>query len=125
MPDAKAWYEFADRLEKTAIRMFEELELPTNQRKDTYAITLLARTISNFNGVMVLMNAALAVEARTLMRCCWENAFYLTGIAKRGEKFVDEMLTNDLTTRRAFGERLYQQKLMERGDEAEDHLRQF
>jgi len=124
MPDAKAWYEFADRLEKTAIRMFEELELPTSERKDTYAVTLLARTISNFNGVMVLINAALVVEARTLMRCCWENAFYLTGIAKRGEEFVREMLTSDLTTRHALGERLFQQKLVERGNEAEDHLRQ-
>jgi hypothetical protein len=121
----KQWYEFADRLEKTAIRMFEELELPTSERKETYAVTLLARTVSNFNGVMVLLNNTLVVEARTLMRCCWEDAFYLAGIAKRGEGFVEEMLTGDLTTRRAFGERLFQQNLVERGNEAEDHLRQF
>src|SRR5258707_7559912 len=124
MPDAKAWYEFADRVEKTAIRMIEALDLPTSERKQTYAVTLLARTISNFNGVMVLLNNSLVVEARMLMRCCWENVFYLTGIARQGEEFVEEMLAGDLTTRRALGERLFQQKLVERGNEAEDRLRQ-
>jgi hypothetical protein len=105
MANTKEWYEFAGRLEKTAIRMFEELELPTNERKETYAVTLLARTISNFNGVMVLLNKDLVVEARTLMRCCWEDAFYLASIARHGEKFIGQVLKGDLIMRRARGER--------------------
>ena len=38
MADVREWYEFADRLEKTAIRMFEELRLPTKKQKGTYAV---------------------------------------------------------------------------------------
>lgn len=125
MTDADEWYEFADNLEKTAIRMFEELQLPTSQQKETYAVTLLARTVSNFEGVMALLNKKLVVEARTLVRCCWENAFYLAGIARGGEDFVKQMMKDDLVMRRARGERLLQQKLVERGSESEDQLREF
>ena|SRR5579864_2428295 len=92
MMGAREWYEFADRLEKTAIRMFEDLELPTSEQKDTYAVTLLARTVSNFNGVMVLLNKDLVVEARALVRCCWENAFYFAGIVRSGDDLLNKFL---------------------------------
>jgi hypothetical protein len=112
VPEIRPWYEFADRLEKTAINMFMVLELPTNEQSENYAVALLARTVSNFNGVMVLLNSKLIVEARTLMRCCWENAFYLAAVAKSGDKFVNEMVKGDQANRHALGERLFKRRLV-------------
>ena len=48
------WYDFADRLHATAISMFKVLELPLQTDGQQYALTLLARTISNFEAAVVL-----------------------------------------------------------------------
>ena len=122
MSSPKPWYEFSDRLERTALHMFDVLELPKERQSEIYAIKLLARTISNFNGVMVLLDKNLIVEARTIMRCCWANAFYLAEIARGGEKFVEEMLRADLINRRTLGQRLLECKLL---DHPGDSLRSF
>lgn len=125
MTDTTDWYALAERLEATAVRMIELLELPTTERKETYAISLLARSISNFGAVIGLLRNGFVIEARTVMRCCWENTFYLARIARDGEAFVERMVKDDLTTRRAMGERLFQQNLVERGTAAEEELRRF
>ena len=40
------------------------------------AIMLMSRTLSNFMGVLALIENGLVVEARILVRCCFENAFW-------------------------------------------------
>jgi hypothetical protein len=39
------------------------------------AVMLMSRTLSNFRGVFALIDRGLVVEARVLVRCCFENAF--------------------------------------------------
>jgi HEAT repeat protein len=113
MATISEWYDFAERLRSTAIRMLEVLEKPIEPEPKVYAITLLARTISNFNSAMILHSAHQIMEARVLVRCCWENAFYLAGMAKHGPLFLKAMKDDDAASRRARGDLLFEIKVVD------------
>jgi hypothetical protein len=106
------WYDFAERLRAIAMRMLETLEKPVEDEPKIFAITLLARTISNFGAAMNLHESNQIMEARILVRCCWENAFYLAGVASRGAKFVKAMKDEDTASRRARGDLMFKIKLV-------------
>lgn len=55
------------------------------------AVMLVSRTLSNFIGSQVLLREGLLVEARVLVRCCFENVFWLAGLCSEGEKFAQLM----------------------------------
>jgi hypothetical protein len=77
------------------------------------AIMLLSRTLSNLQGVITLLNSGLVVEARILVRCCFENAFWIAGLLAQGDEFVTQMRQDDERSRRAHGELLLSEKLPE------------
>ena len=56
---------------------------------------LLCRTISNFEGMLLLAKHRLLVEARTLARCCVENMFLAGGLHEQGDAFADRMKADD------------------------------
>jgi hypothetical protein len=124
MAEIAEWYEFADRIYATAISMFSVLELPLSEEKQ-YALTLLSRTISNFEGAVVLHKLGRIVEARILMRCCYENLFYIAGISKRGDKFIKAMKDDHAASRLARGQLLFQSKLLDGDSEAGKELKAF
>lgn len=68
------------------------------------AITLMSRTLSNFRGVFTLIDNGLVVEARILVRCCFENAFWIAGLHAQGDKFVRKMLRDEIRNRNVRGE---------------------
>jgi len=43
----------------------------------------------------------LIVEARILVRCCYENAFWIVGLNAEGDKFAEKMLQADVKSRQA------------------------
>lgn len=59
------------------------------------AYLLLCRTISNFEGMLLLAKHRLVVEARTLARCCVENLFLAGGLHEQGDAFADKMKADD------------------------------
>jgi len=59
------------------------------------AYLLLCRTISNFEGMLLLVKYRLVVEARTLARCCVENLFLAGGLHEQGDTFADKMKADD------------------------------
>jgi hypothetical protein len=101
------WLSFADRLRAT-FREFHNVRMPRthNVVSDVHLLgySLLARTYSNFCGVVTLVREALVIEARTLTRSCLENSFYLVGLVKDGEKFVREMAAADVASRDVRGQ---------------------
>jgi hypothetical protein len=105
--------------------MFDTLELPLKENSHIVSLTLLARSICNFESSVILLKAKRIVEARILVRCCYENLFYIAGIAKDGNKFLRKMLDDELATKRARGERVLQSKLLEEGSDVEDRLRKY
>ena len=56
------------------------------------ALTLLARTMSNFRGALLLLDNRRVIEGRIITRCCLENSFWVAGLVEEGEKFSREML---------------------------------
>ena len=55
------------------------------------ATCILARTLSNLMAVRHLIHGKHIVEARTIARCCYENSFWMQGLAADGDAFVHEM----------------------------------
>jgi hypothetical protein len=63
------------------------------------ALSLLVRSLSHARAVHLLLGQGLIVEARTLVRCCYENLFWIRSLAKRGEEFLREVELDDAASR--------------------------
>jgi hypothetical protein len=104
------WKSQAHGLIRTSRDIFAAGTVPTtgNARHNEQftGLTLLARTVSNLKGVLILLDSRRVVEARVLARCCIENALWVAGLAAKGEAFIREMLSDDAHHRRGRGERL-------------------
>jgi hypothetical protein len=70
-------YPLCDRMRNVAFEMMSQCELPVTDQGMTHpkilALALLSRTLANLKGVIELVNKNLAVEARVIARCCFEN----------------------------------------------------
>jgi hypothetical protein len=86
------------------------------------AIMLMSRSLSHFRGVFSLIDADLIVEARVLVRCCFENAFWIAQLHAEGDKFVRKMLRDEMRSRKVRGE-LALSKGAALADEAKARLR--
>jgi hypothetical protein len=64
------------------------------------ALTLLARTLSNLKAVMLLLHEKQIVEARAIVRCCYENSLWAHGLLKGGQKFKNEMMGHEMKHKR-------------------------
>jgi Family of unknown function (DUF5677) len=64
----------------------------------------MSRTLSNFRGVFTLIENNLLVEARILVRCCFENAFWIAGLHSHGDEFVRKMFQDEVKSKRVRGE---------------------
>jgi transposase-like protein len=59
------------------------------------AIALLMRTLSNFQGTILMAERGMVVEAGTLARCCFENAVFVGALRNEGDKFLAEVQMTD------------------------------
>ena len=64
---------------------------------------MLARTLSNFKGVIALACAGVTVEARILTRCCFDNLFWATRLQAKGDEFVREMALDEALSTKVRG----------------------
>jgi hypothetical protein len=71
------------------------------------ALALLARTISNLKGAMILLDARRIVEARMVTRSCLENLYWIVALAEQGEAFVRQMRDDELSHRKAIGQAIF------------------
>jgi hypothetical protein len=125
MATVSEWYRFSTALRATAVVMLHSVEYPLDDERKKYAISLLARTISNFDGAVLLHRQRQIVESRVLMRCCYENLFYLGALAKEGSKLVEAMKRDDLATRGRRGKQLLEKKIVDSESEGGKELRTF
>ena len=79
MANAAGWRALLARLLSKGQIVFDTasvLKGPQGPRDPkVWALALLARTIGNIEGALVLLDSGHVVEARTLVRCCYENFF--------------------------------------------------
>lgn len=87
------------------------------------AVTLIARSLSNMRGTLVMVREKRIVEARVLARCILENQFWAAGFAEDPDKFRQAMINHDLNKRGSSGQILF--ATGEMPDEIEKKLRQW
>jgi hypothetical protein len=84
----------AGDIRDAALGMFANAEVARTERgfadEKILALTLLARTVSNVKGALLLLDAKRIVQARTITRCAFENLYWIVGLAEEGEAFVRE-----------------------------------
>jgi hypothetical protein len=71
------------------------------------ALTLLARTISNLKGALILLDARRIVEGRIITRSCLENLYWTIALAEKGDAFVQQMRDDELGHRKATGQAIF------------------
>lgn len=102
------WSQLANILGQTALDILGGAPVTVTEKRfaepKVLAIMLMSRTLSNFRGVITLIENSLVVEARILVRCCFENAFWMAGLHSQGDKFVTKMLHDEMRSRHVRGE---------------------
>jgi len=73
------------------------------------SIALLSRALSNFRGAIILLTNGLVVEARVLVRSCYENLFWIGGLIAEGDKFAEKMLHADVKSKQTRVEFIFKQ----------------
>jgi hypothetical protein len=95
LDNAVEWRSLLDRLIekcKTTLSTSVALEDDKGTKFPTvWALALLARTVSNIEAARILLDTDHPVEARTLVRCCWENFFCTAALAKTGDAFLKKL----------------------------------
>jgi hypothetical protein len=123
--DLATWLKFTEKLLQIGYALFNDRQLPITGKgasdPSVLAITLLARSISNLRGVVLLVREGLVVEARTLVRCIFENLFRVGGLVTEGDAFVKEMFQDELTSRKLRGKIVLDRPMEDK--EFEDRLR--
>jgi Family of unknown function (DUF5677) len=85
-----------DRLLNTA-NISQKNQDETNQC--TVALALLCRTVNNYAAARELLEKDFVVEARTLVRCCYENLFWIASLNADGPRLIEQMIMADATHR--------------------------
>jgi hypothetical protein len=103
------WFVFSGDVNRTGQRILAEFQPSGSVAvRDVVGIALLMRTLSNFQGTILMAERGMAVEAGTLARCCFENAFFLGALRSEGDKFVAEMQMTHLFSDKAMSRWLVQ-----------------
>jgi Family of unknown function (DUF5677) len=104
MSESTGWRALLTRLLSKAKTVFDTstvLEDPKGTKDPkVWALALLARTIGNVEGALVLLDSGHVVEARTLVRCCYENFFCAAALVKTGDAFIKTMELDDAASRK-------------------------
>src|ERR1700722_2721778 len=107
MTGKEAWLDYSRRLYDAGLSIIFEADKMAvgSSTKDpkVLALALLCRTLSNFNGAVLMIEAAMPVEARTLTRCCFENLLWLAELTEKGDAFVEEMVRDEVSSQQARG----------------------
>jgi hypothetical protein len=103
MASRDEWFELAHKVWKKGEAILGGARLPLTEcgasDSKVVAMTLLARTLGNANAAILLVKHGSTVEARTLVRCCYENLFWIAALAKQGRDFIVQVGLDDKTNR--------------------------
>jgi Family of unknown function (DUF5677) len=97
----------------------------TKLREEIKYGRLRAHRVGNYAAARVLIEQEFIVEARTLVRCCYENLFWIASLAANGSKFIQEMIMSDATHRIKRGKALLEWAQQTGGRDFESTLDAF
>ena len=100
---------YAEKLLKAAIDLLGAaagIELNKNWARDPkiVALTLLCRSASNFRAAVLLVRQGHVMEARSLVRCLYENLLWMGALRERGLSFIENMVQDEAFNRKVLGE---------------------
>ena len=109
---SKNWAQFAEKLRQNGYALLQaanpKLVVTDKGAADPNVIgaTLLCRSLTHLKAVPILLKEGLIVEARTIVRNCLENAFWLAAIAEpdKRDEALRRMGDAELFTRHQIGE---------------------
>lgn len=100
MSELAEWTGLARKILETGHDIFATADVPVREKgysdEKFLALTLLARTMSNFKGALLLLEHRRVIEARVITRCCLENSYWVAGLAAEGDKFARKMLHDEI-----------------------------
>jgi len=121
------WIELAETLGQLGCDILDGKSLTHTSKgflePKVLAIVLMSRALSNFKGAITLLTNNLIVEARVLVRCCYENAFWIVGLNTEGDKFAEKMLHADVRSKRTRAEFLFSREGVKLSADIEKKLR--
>jgi Family of unknown function (DUF5677) len=111
MDQIAKWATLARGILQTGMDIFRTANVSVTEKgcrdERVLAMTLLARTVSNFKSAMLLIDNRRIIESRVIVRCCLENSYWVAGLAAEGEKFSREMLHDEMSHRQRRGQRMF------------------
>lgn len=110
MSNVDAWRALLCRIMDRGKLVFDHAPAALSDKRTrdpkVWALALLARSVGNIEGAILLLDAGHVVEARTLIRCAYENFFCAAAIAKTGDEFIKIMELDDAASRKKQAMRL-------------------
>jgi hypothetical protein len=97
------WFALAEDLNRTGQSTLANFKIGPNGvlAQHLFGILFLIRTLSNFQGGLIMAERGMVIEARTLFRSCFENAFCMAALLKDGDIFIAEMMDDERASTRS------------------------
>lgn len=118
-----AWQALGDRVLQVATSMSDKADPQSASNGEEWwvklwALALLCRTTNHFAGMKLLLTDRLIVEARTLVRCCYENLFRISYLDAEGYAAVKVWISDSDAHTKVVGKALqaWSRKQKERVD---------
>src|ERR1017187_7838557 len=112
MTDIAGWTGLAEKIGAAGHEIFRTAEVQITEKgyadEKFLALTLLARTMSNLKGALLLLRAKRIVEARTITRCCFENQYWVVALVEQGGACARKMVHDGVGHRRARSQFIFQ-----------------
>jgi hypothetical protein len=94
------WFALADDINRSAQATLTKYQIGPGEMsgQHLFGLLLLIRSLSNFQGGLLMAERGMVVEARTLFRCCFENAFWLGALLKDGDDFIHDIMGDEVAS---------------------------
>jgi hypothetical protein len=94
------WFTLAEDINRSAQATLTNYQIGPGEMsgQHLFGLLLLIRSLSNFQGGLLMAERGMVVEARTLFRCCFENAFWLGALLKDGDDFIDDIMGDEVAS---------------------------
>ncbi|MDD3182248.1 MAG: hypothetical protein PHD48_05540 [Alphaproteobacteria bacterium] len=99
------------------------MDIPSAADPKALVLALLARSMSNTHGAIVMVDQTLIVEARSLVRLVYENMFYVAALHQKGVEFVKQLKAEEMATRRLRAQNLLELAKPDGKQDWEENLR--
>ena|SRR5271165_1311965 len=94
------WFALAEDINRTAQATLTKYKIGPDETsaQHLFGLLLLIRTLSNFQGGLLMAERGMVVEARTLFRSCFENVFWLGALLKDGDNFIADIMGDEVAS---------------------------